>query len=224
MADDPFKFGAGEAGKDEFSPPGEGELSPGEGAGGPHSLGALKNLMTGNWLLVGLFGAGLAFLYAMNLMKGPSPASAQQIQAQSSVEEALAKLSVSGAAPAAGKTTKAIVETFYCEAKHRQIPAEAIKSNPFVFRAVAPPLPQAAVVEPTASTKPAASNAAAEALDAVKALKLSSVLMGAKPAAIISDNLLTEGQSIHGWTVNKILAREVQLSWKDQTYVLRMSE
>ena len=171
---------------------------------------------------MGLFAAGLAFLYVMNLMKGPATASAQQMQAQSDVEQALIKLSSSGAAPGPGKTTAAIVETFYCEAKHRQIPADSLKSNPFVFKAI-PPAPPPAPPEANVVVK-SVEPGVAEAMDAVKALSLRSVLMGAKPAAIISDNLLTEGQSIHGWTVTKILAREVHLSWKDKTHILKMSE
>jgi hypothetical protein len=222
MGDDPFKFSASDDSKEAFSASGEGEGSPGAPAS-PGGLDQIRNLMSGNWLLVGLFAAGLAFLYVMNLMKGPATASAQQIQAQSNVEEALAKLSGSGAAPGQGKTTAAIVETFYCEAKHRQIPADSLKSNPFVFKAIPPASPTTQVAEANVVVK-TSEPGVPEAMDAVKALSLRSVLMGAKPAAIISDNLLTEGQSIHGWTVTKIMAREVHLSWKDKTYVLKMSE
>jgi hypothetical protein len=39
---------------------------------------------------------------------------------------------------------------------------------------------------------------------------------------MISSNLVTVGQTIKGWTVVRIDAREVELSWKDKTYVLEM--
>jgi len=42
--------------------------------------------------------------------------------------------------------------------------------------------------------------------------------------ATISNNLLTEGQTISGWTVSKIIPGEVVLTWRDQTHVLKMGE
>jgi len=64
-----------------------------------------------------------------------------------------------------------------------------------------------------------------EAMVAVRDLRLQSVLIGKSGAtAIISNNLLSEGQTIQGWTVSKIQAREVLLVWKDQKFVLKMQE
>ena len=39
---------------------------------------------------------------------------------------------------------------------------------------------------------------------------------------MISNNLLTEGQVIRGWTIVKIQPESVTLKWKDQTVELKM--
>jgi hypothetical protein len=60
-------------------------------------------------------------------------------------------------------------------------------------------------------------------MQAAKTLTLQSVLTGASGAtAVISNNLLAEGQTIRGWTISKILSKEVLLTWKEQTFVLKM--
>ena len=38
--------------------------------------------------------------------------------------------------------------------------------------------------------------------------------------AMISNNLLREGQDIGGWTVVRIQPKEVVLGWQDKQYVL----
>ena len=224
MADDPFKISMED---------GAGGPLPAEGASGPsfspatggaRGAAALRRMLAGNGLLVALVAVGIACLYGMSLMKGPASASAQQVQEQSSVDEALSKLNL--LASGTGKTTADIVNTFYCEAKARQIPPSSLRENPFVFKA-SPPREAASRPSQELPSAPRVveSDGNADAMAAVKALKLQSVLSGARQtAAMISDNLLTEGQTIHGWTVTKISQREVHLSWKDQTYVLQMQE
>jgi len=56
----------------------------------------------------------------------------------------------------------------------------------------------------------------------VRKLRLQSVLVGRQTAAMVSNNLLTTGQTINGWTVSRIEPREVELTWKDQKYVLEL--
>ncbi|HOF19416.1 MAG TPA: hypothetical protein PK082_10945, partial [Phycisphaerae bacterium] len=64
-----------------------------------------------------------------------------------------------------------------------------------------------------------------QALDAVRQLTLQSVLVGTHGAtAMVSNNLLTEGQTISGWKVEKIRPDEVVLTWKNQKHVLRISQ
>jgi len=189
-------------------------------------LGSVVNVLSGNILLVGMYAAGLGCLYFMSLMKGPDSASAEQIEVESTVDDALAKLNTMPMAGSKDQRTAAIVDTFYYEAKHRQIPVSSLKTNPFVLRQPALSEPVAAVpLDQTKETPQHQASEVGEALAAAETLRLQSVLMGSRQTvAIISDNLLTQGQSISGWTVHKILPREVILRRKDQKFVLRMPE
>ena len=102
-----------------------------------------------------------------------------------------------------------------------------LAGNPFIF--VPPRSAVAAVAKPAEPPKPKVDDRKkqelSDALASVKALSLQSVLMGGRSAvAMISNNLLTEGQVIHGWRVTKIQSREVVLTWRDHTYVLKMPQ
>lgn len=189
----------------------------------PEPLAAVKKAVSANLLLVGLFAAGIACLWVLSLHKGPAAACADEATVETTVDNALSQLTPSNGQNS--KETAAVLDTFYYEAKHRQLPLGRLKGNPFVFsrpaRAVAAP------AEPVATPVPAptAGNAAGEALAAAARLSLQSVLMGNhETVAMISNNLLTEGQTIQGWTVTKIEPREVTLTWNEQTYVLHMAE
>ena len=60
-------------------------------------------------------------------------------------------------------------------------------------------------------------------MSAVHTLSLQSVVTGEHGTmAMISNNLLTVGQRIHGWTVSEIGPRHVVLAWKDRQHVLHM--
>ena len=59
----------------------------------------------------------------------------------------------------------------------------------------------------------------------VKPLVLQSVLMGTRNAsAMISGNLLAEGENIQGWTLQEINPRYVVLTWKEHKHVLKLPE
>jgi len=224
MADNPFQFSGPEAASDAAPPPIPG-AAPLGGIPARQNAFSIQNLLGGNWPLAALFAVGIACLYGMSLMKGPAAASAEQMQVQSSVEDALAKLNVAPSVDA-DKNTATIVETFYAQAKSRQISPSLLRSNPFLFRAAVRPAPvPTPAPESATAAKPAEPEGQADALAAVKTLNLQSVIIrGESRVALISDNLLTEGQTIHGWTVKKIGPREVHLQWRDQDYILKMSE
>jgi len=177
-----------------------------------------------NALLAGLFVAGMIAVYLLGLRGGPAEASASQRAAERQVDSALQQLDrmLPDAAPGRSKA-KQVVDTFYYEARQRQIPIEQLSGNPFVFTL---PAPRA---EPLRTTRTEATDLRTQPEDdvdvsqAVKNLRLQSVLMGTHGAtAMISNNMLTEGQEIQGWTVKTILPREVILTWKDRQYVLSM--
>jgi hypothetical protein len=163
-------------------------------------------------------------VYLLRLSGGPQIASAQQQINESQVNAVLTAIGSSTAGKDA--SAAAVVAAFYTQASQRQLPLGSLGANPFIYQ------PGQAKVLAIVTTRPAITEEAsakntAQALEtqiqAAKGLTLQSVLTGAAGAtAVISNNLLTEGQTIRGWTISKILSKEVQLTWKDQTYVLKM--
>ena len=171
--------------------------------------------------LLAMFAAGIVGLYALRLRHGPAAALAGEALAHAKVEAALNTLGTGGAgATADGKgSAKAIVGEFYAAARQRQVDAKDLLGNPFVPRNVEEAPPPPPEVKPVEVKKPDEYD---HALREAKNLRLQSVLVGRQTTAMISSNLVTVGQTIKGWTVVRIDAREVELSWKDKTYVLEM--
>ncbi len=184
--------------------------------------GAVRWFKQGNSPLVTLFVMALAGVYLMSLRNEPAAASAQQVQ-DGQVEIALARWQArSEVVQKAGGSASDLVNTFYYETKQRQIPLDRLGTNPFEFKppAAAPP----PLVTNSTEPQPTGEEAAAiDALSAVKELRLQSILAGPHGAtAMISNNILTEGQLIHGWTIIKIEPESVTLKWKDQMVELKM--
>ncbi len=180
-------------------------------------------LTRGNLVLLGLYAAGIAGLYLLSLRGGPKSALADQTMVHAKVEAALNSLGTGpadGSTAADGATARAIVAEFYTAARQRQVPADGLKTNPFVLEEVKPPAPKPD--EPKPDPEPAEPEGLAEAMEALKTLKLQSVLVGRQTAAMISNNLVTTGQDVRGWTVTRITPGEVELSWQDRTAVLEM--
>ncbi len=208
---------------EEFmTPSGDG----GEGAadaGASGKSGGRAPINPSSVVLAGLFAAGIIGIYLLSLRGGPAEAAAGQDKTQTQVDSALSEL----AAPQVGGEANdaAMVDTLYYESSQRQIPLEALRSNPFVQK----PMPaQEPVVKPEqpdegAIVEPAAAEVHyAQALEEAKRLTLQTILTGKEPAAMINSNLLTEGQKIHGWTVSGIHPKEVELTWQDKKHVLRL--
>ena len=177
----------------------------------------------GNLLLAGLFAAGIGCVYLLSLRQGPAKVSAEQQAAEIQVDTVLAALGEApfGAAARQGKA-QALVEAFYLQTKQRQVPVGQLWGNPFVYSSSAvfdpgsPADDQAPAAEPA---EPEPDNA----MDAVKNLSLQSVLVGSRgKTAMISNNLLGEGQTIRGWTVSSIRSNEVVLTHQGRQHVLKM--
>lgn len=181
----------------------------------------------GSLVLVGLFLAGIAGLYVLSLSSGPASASASDDEklAEARVDSVLLEFEK----PAGSTRTPAglkMVERFYHDSRSRQIPLRDLQTNPFIFK---PPLNvRKIIVQPKKKTepkKPTVSVEWQEAAAAAERMQLQSILSGKyRKVAMISNNLLTEGQQIDGWIVVEIRRRSVALKWKDRTFVLRMPE
>lgn len=192
------------------------------------SVGAIGSFSKGNLVLVGLFAASIACVYLLSLRSTPAAASAEQRRIELHVESALSLLARPNPTDAEkSRRAQAVLDAFYCQAAQRQIPLEKLSGNPFVFK---PPgkvkLPAEAEpsVAPPDPENPRDEDLS-EAIAAVGQLTLQSVLTGSSGAtAMISNNILSEGQTIRGWTIISIRPREVLLKWNDQRYVLKMPQ
>ncbi len=180
-------------------------------------------LTRGSLVLLGVYATGFAALYVLGHSGGPKAAKGEQNLVYAKVDAALNLMEAQPGAGELNKRTdaKAIVEEFYTAARQRQVDRGRLARNPFVFKDKAPEAAPVVVpkeVDPKDSV-PAELKAA---MAAVKTLKLQSVLVGKCPAALVSNNLVTNGQNIKGWTVTRISPREVELTWKDQKHVLEL--
>jgi len=185
-----------------------------------HRVSAQANL-----LLVILFVMGIAGIYLLSLRQQPEAASAEQKLTEREVDTVLSYLATSSGTATTAVKAKETVNAFYYQARQRQIPVDKLKMNPFVFEALAPAVapPPPPPVKPKPQVVDEAAKEADDAMARARSLVLQSVLRGGDGAvAMISNNVLTEGQTILGWTVAKIEPRSVTLTWKDRTCVLEM--
>ncbi len=175
-----------------------------------------------NYVLVVLFAAGIGSVYLLSLRSGRPTASAAEQIAEAEVDAALDQLDAANNEKA--EETSAVVDTFYFEAKQRQIPLGNLETNPFIYEA---PGQGADLLGTDAKMENLAEIQRREELEsrmqAVRGLKLQSVLMGSDGArAMISNNLVAEGQTVNGWTVKSIQPRQVILTCQDREYVLKL--
>jgi len=188
-----------------------------------------------NLVLAAMLIGGIAAVYVLKLSVKPEAASAEELDAETKVNAAIAAL----AAPTTGaQDTKAaaVMDTLDNDARTRQIPLWVMARNPFVFKLPPPkkavsPDPQGD--EPPDQGDPRATDEQrikARALSAARSLELQSILMVAKPIAMVSGKSLRVGQKIKGWTVSDIKSMQVALTWEDKAkkltfrYTLRMDE
>lgn len=180
-------------------------------------------LTRGSMMLLGIYATGFLALYALGLRGGPSIAMGQQDLVYAKVDAALNLLDAKPSPGQLAKRTnaKAIADDFYTAARQRQIDRTRLAGNPFIFRQKKPEAAPIKIVEETVQKDEVPAELKA-AMAEVKKLRLQSVLVGRQTAAMVSNNLLTTGQTINGWTVSRIEPREVELTWKDQKYVLEL--
>jgi len=184
-----------------------------------------------NVFMGALFIGAAALVYGLALRKGPSRAAAAMDRAvQADVDNAIRRfasdawLSPRTARP--GMRASMLLRSFHEQVRRRQIPLEELAKDPFEF---VPPPPMQPVKKPPARTTPAptvarpAEPTKAEVRERFKKLRLQAVQKGHKGAiAIISNNLVTEGQMIDCFKVVRIGAEAVVLDWQGQQYVLKL--
>lgn len=197
-----------------------------QAAQGPRAARGGSGLGRDSLPLVVLLLAGAAAVYLLSRSIGPGKADPKKQMVEAQVETGLRMLSLPAAAQKLARDhAQAIISTLDAEAKQRQVPIDRLRGNPFVFRAPfrpEPPKPVVKKVEPE-PVKPAIEPAVTQAVQAAQGLQLQSILVGTHGnTAMISNNLLTEGQTIRGWKIARIASQEVVLTWRDKKHVLRL--
>jgi hypothetical protein len=199
----------------------------------PHShRNTYKAQMTrANIILAVLFAGGAATVYGLSVRKGPAEASAEQKLAESSVDSALLRLQGGAGrgtdALSARKITRDLLSNFSDRIVKNQIPLDKLEKNPFVF--IPPEVRGVQPIIVRTGSKPKVEETPEEitqkqAMERLSRLRLQSVMMGSSgSAAVISNNLLTEGQQTEGFTVKKISSKSVVLTWRGQEFILKMS-
>ena len=181
--------------------------------------------------LIALFLGGAAMIYGLSLRKGPAEASAELQTAEAQVDSAILRLSTAPpkdpSEPMAGRVTRELLKNFCSQVKERQIPAQALQKDPFVF--VPPPPRLGTTISPRLAREAVVrtgprQESLAEATRRFNGFNLQSIMMSPRGGgtAIISNNLLTAGQSIAGFTVKSIQPKAVVLTWKDKEFTLEM--
>jgi len=215
------------ADQDAFDSQSEAQLSTKRRGASPYRA----QMARANVMLAVLFIGGSAVVYGLLLRRRPAEASAQDQLAEAQVDDALlriSKLAPSGTGkPAPGRITRELLQSFRTEISKHQVPLNRLSKDPFVF---VPPLGKVAV--PLRHTDTPAGNhqridPERETLEQAKArfasLRLQSIMMGRSgSSAIISNNLVTVGQRIEGFTVESITRKAVVLVWENNRFTLKM--
>jgi len=185
-------------------------------------------IVRANAVLAVMFVVGAGLVYGLSLRKGPAPAAAADQKAlETQVDGALLRLA--GAAGNSegkpGGISRQVLETFYDQIGRHQVPLEKLGKNPFAYVPPAEPEPvatpgkdaeRAPAPDPLRQTRE-------QAMARLNALHLQAIQRGKDRAvAIISNNLVTEGQKIECFTVRRIVPKAVILTWQGQEYTLRM--
>jgi len=210
------------------------QTPPAASGGGNEKGGALNAAGKGNILLAGLLVAGLAGVWLLGARTGPEEAAgdeAEDAKTDALVSHLAESTSASGALAA---DTEKMVDRLFFEADRRQIPKDRLQRNPF---RTAVPRPAEPEEPPAAEAKPDSPDTEHDpepveppvdgytiALEKAEELELQMVMAdpGGRSMAMISNNLLTRGQTISGWTIEEIHPEDVVLRWQDKTYVLRL--
>jgi hypothetical protein len=219
---------------DEGGPaPGDPAASTGDARSQRKGAGRAR-MARGNLLLVLLFLAGGAVVYGLSRRKAPAEATADQqiVEAQvDGVIDRFTKVGAGGAGQAEkGQVTRALLQSFYAEIAERQVPLRKLKKDPFVFVLPATAQPMPGTGRPgSAHVGSAADDAQEQTVQEAEArfhgLHLQSIMMGQhsrQATAIISNNLVTVGQTVEGFTIKSINPKAVVLSWQGRQFVLEM--
>ena len=195
--------------------PGQEQESPAAGGGDDQDLNASleqgettfvtgeqkPKVNTSTLGLLGLLVACAGGTYFMYLRGGPQAANAAEVATKDEISTFL----VDGQKHVSLmkemlKDTDKVVQRFRASSAKSQIPLAKLVTNPFRME-----LPkQATVNDGSAASARRNAEERLAAMEAVKALKLQSVLYGTRKAALLNNQLVQEGMEVEGFIVEKI--------------------
>lgn len=193
------------------------------GAPDPPAERRRRQLNKGKLLLPVMIATSVACILVLNLRTELEEAEARQRPAELELDGAFAGLGDGSGSDPGRQSTEQLADTFRYEVRQRQVPPDQLRGNPFAL--AGPGQTPSSMDLPQASGGDDESRSAVpeEAMAAVRKLQLQAILLGsAQVTAIISNNLLTEGQKIDGWTVSKIRPKDVVLTWGDHEHVIKL--
>ncbi len=198
------------------------EQELGTSADASNSGNIMLSARNSNVILAILFAAGMAVVYALSIQGGPDKADAKQNSLIRRVDATIMQVKRDAPKRKASKAKAEIrADELYLRTLKQQIPLSELSDNPFVFT-----LPSREV-DPGDMNDAAANGAArtAAALARAHTLDLQSIIVGETgQMAVISDQLLTVGQTIRTWKVTFISDSKVVLAWGTMTYTLRIKQ
>jgi len=212
--------------ENEPTAPAEGQPTPAAAPvpTGPSSAETTANAQKrANIVLAVLFLAGMALVYFMSTHDKTTQADPMAAASETIVDHAVKQFRTSpasitgdgGDAPEVSPVE--LAREMISGTSKRQVPLKELKSNPFVLV----PARQSQPEKPK-ETVPAGPTPDATAVQRAETLQLQSIVITNERAlAIISDRLLTVGQEVAGWSVDKIGDGQVILRRGDLTYVLK---
>lgn len=177
-------------------------------------------------LLFGLVLAGIAGTYLMYLRSGPKRADAATVAQVERADATISTFLNAGGTSRAQmeqmlKETEKVVDQFLSYPSLKQIPLSALQTNPFRFL----PVNAAAAAPDEALAKKKREEERQAMVKAVQQLQLQSVMHSDKVQACMIDNtLFREGQSVNGFTIEKINPQGVIVKNGAYRFELRMQQ
>ncbi|NLF30156.1 MAG: hypothetical protein GX591_04615 [Planctomycetes bacterium] len=188
------------------APDGAGQDSPPEGLGLQASR--LPKISRSTIAMGVMFCAGVGIIIALSSGADPQPAAASDAAVEAQVEQFLAHTEAKTGEETSGE---ALMEQFYSYASRRQLPADALRTDPFA-RAVV----RRASVRPTDDDRPALVADAQRRASLQREfdnLSLQGIMATSQGAtAIINGQFVATGATVGSFTVTAIRADHVELT------------
>jgi hypothetical protein len=171
-----------------------------------------KSIPTSTLVLVGILAACGGGTYLMYVKSGPKVAAASvEVQAaDQTINKFLSndKDNVKQMKDLLTSTQKAVSQ-FLAESGKRQVPIEELQTNPFRLKLPKPAEPTED--EAAAAARKLKAEEEKKAHEIANGLHLQSIMRGRRNSCMINNTLLTQGQTIEGFTVEAITPKSVVL-------------